>query len=217
MDDTDGKREMRGKTLGIILGELKRHAPFTAVGALSGILVMWLVVAAHVPHGTSELIFEILHPAHVLLSAVVTAALLRRYKRNLWLTVVVGYVGSVGIGTLSDIVFPYLGGRLVGAEMHFHLGFIEHWWLVNPLALVGVGIALWRPWTRLPHSGHVLLSTWASLFYLTAHGEAAWLPLLPAIFAVLFVAVWVPCCLSDIVFPLLFVGRAAEGHHGHAH
>jgi len=94
---------------------------------------------------------------------------------------------------------------------------IEHWWLVNPLALLGIAIAIWRPTTKLPHWGHVFISTWASLFYLTGYGEASWLPLLPVIFAVLFLAVWVPCCLSDIVFPLLFVGDGADAEHAHEH
>lgn len=204
---------------GLIACELKHHAPFTAVGALTGIVLMALVVVLHVPHHASEAVFCVMHPAHVFLSALVTAALFRHYRQSVVLTVVVGFVGSVGIGTLSDIVMPHFGGLLVGVKMdeHMHIGFIDHWWLVNPLALLGIGLAFWKPWTKLPHYGHVLLSTWASLFYLTAHGEAAWLPLLPAIFAVLFLAVWVPCCLSDIVFPLLFVGRAAAAEHTHSH
>ena len=218
MSDVADREGTGGKTRHLVVGELKRHAPFTALGALSGIALMVVVVVYRLPHETSAVVFDILHPLHVLLSAVVTAAMLRRYKRSLALTLVVGYVGSVGIGTISDIVLPYLGGLLVGAEMgHMHIGFIEHWWLVNPLALAGIGLALWRPWTRVPHTGHVLLSTWASLFYLAAHGDAEWLPLLPAIFVVLFVAVWLPCCLSDIAFPLLFVREAAEDHHGHSH
>jgi hypothetical protein len=56
-----------------------------------------------------------------------------------------------------------------------------------------------------------LLSTWASLFYFTAFGTAAWLPLLPLILVFLFISVWIPCCLSDIVFPLLFVRQVASG------
>ena len=45
-------------------------------------------------------------------------------------------------------------------------------------AYIGIGIALWRPVTKAPHYGHVLLSTWASLFYLMAHAHVtSWLPL----------------------------------------
>ena len=202
---------------GRILSELKRHAPFTAAGAVTGIVVMVVLVVAKTPQNVSEGFFDVFHPLHVLLSAMVTASLYRRYRRNVPLLFVIGYLGSVGIATISDIILPYLGGRLLGAEMHFHLGFIDKWWLVNPLALAGISIAFWKPTTRVPHFGHVLLSTWASLFYLTAHGEANWLPLLPAIFLVLFVAVWFPCCLSDIIFPLLFVGKTSEGEHAHQH
>ncbi len=200
-----------------ILGELKTHAPFTLLGAVSGIVLMTAIVLAKVRPRALEPVFEASHSAHVVLSAIVTAAMYRRYRKNVLACILIGYLGSVGIGTLSDIVFPYLGGLMVGAHMHFHLAFVEHWWLINPLALLGVAVGMCRPATKVPHSGHVLLSTWASLFYLTAHGEAAWLPILPLVLVVLFVAVWVPCCVSDIVFPLLFVREEAAGHEHHAH
>jgi hypothetical protein len=87
-----------------------------------------------------------------------------------------------------------------------HLGFIEEWWLVNPLAFLGIAIAYYNPATKFPHAGHVLLSTWASLFHIImAVGETIdWLSYV-VIFVFLFVSVWIPCCISDIVFPLLFV------------
>jgi len=37
-------------------------------------------------------------------------------------------------------------------------------------------------------------------------GIIDWL-LLPFIFLFLFLAVWIPCCTSDIVFPLLFIRK----------
>ena len=87
-----------------------------------------------------------------------------------------------------------------------HLGFIEKWWLVNPLALLGIAVARLRPKTKFPHAGHVLISTWASLFHIimALGGVMDW-KLLIVIFLFLFLAVWIPCCTSDIVFPLLFV------------
>ena len=33
---------------------------------------------------------------------------------------------------------------------------------------------------------------------------------LGAIFVILFIAVWLPCCISDIIFPLLFVDSDIE-------
>jgi len=188
-----------------IANELKSHAPFTSLGAVTGIILMAIIVLANVPSETSRTFFYILHPFHVVLSALVTTAMYKQHsKGKVWAVILVGFVGSIGIATLSDAVIPYLGGVLLNLEIEFHLGFIEKWWLVNPMALLGITIGYWKPTTKFPHAGHVLLSTWASLFYFTAFGTANWIPLLPFIFLFLFLAVWVPCCMSDIIFPLLF-------------
>ncbi|MBM4030629.1 MAG: hypothetical protein FJ291_02465 [Planctomycetes bacterium] len=218
MSEKHGSYAPASTMSGLLAIELKHHVPFTAIGAAMGIAVMGGFVLARVPHGPSEVLFEIMHPAHVLLSAVVTTAMFRRYRPSLPAAIVTGLVAAVGIGTLSDIVLPYFGGELVGAKMeHIHLAFIEEWWLVWPAAAIGVGVGLWRPGTRLPHSAHVFVSTWASLFYLISYGEASnWLPLLPAVFLLLFAAVWLPCCFGDIIFPLLIAGRKhADREHQH--
>ncbi len=188
-----------------IANELKKHAPFTSFGAVTGIIIMAIMVLGNVPSGISHTLFYILHPAHVVLSALVTTAIYKRHSTGkVWPAILIGYVGSIGIATLSDVVIPYLGGFLLTLKMEFHVGFIEKWWLINPMALIGIIIGYWKPTTKFPHAGHVLLSTWASLFYFTAFGIANWIPLLPFIFLILFLAVWIPCCMSDIVFPLLF-------------
>ena len=128
-------------------------------------------------------------------------------KCNLWRLLIIGYVGSVGIATLSDSIIPYACEVLFKMPNRgIHIGFIEKWWLVNPLAVIGITIAYFRPTTKFPHAGHVLLSTWASLFHtIMALGQRLSFILYPAILLFLFVAVLVPCCVSDIVFPLLFV------------
>ncbi|MHC1564599.1 MAG: hypothetical protein ACXQTF_04665, partial [Candidatus Hecatellaceae archaeon] len=193
-----------------IVKELGRHAPFTVFGATTGVAIMLLTVLFQVSPSVSSSIFYFLHPLHVVLSALVTSAIYLKYSRKPWMAVWIGYVGSVGIATMSDVISPYLGGTLLNLEIEFHLPFIEKWWLVNPLAFTGIAIGCWKHTTRLPHSGHVLLSTWTSLFYFTAFGVGEWLSLLPAIFLFLFLSVWLPCCLSDIVFPLLFVPPAED-------
>jgi hypothetical protein len=203
-----------------IATELGRHAPFTAGGAASGIIVMAIIVFADVPSSTSEAIFYTLHPVHVVLSAIVTTAMYKQWgKGKLWTAVLIGYTGSIGIATLSDSIIPFLGGALLGVKMELHVGFIEKWWLVNPLAFLGIAIGYFRPATKFPHAGHVLLSTWASLFYFTAFGIAKWIPLLPFVFLFLFLAVWIPCCVSDIIYPLLFLrgDKLQSGgiEHGH--
>lgn len=191
-----------------ITEELKHHAPFTALGALTGIILMGVVIFIGLSHETSHAIFHTLHPIHVLLSALVTTAIYRRYRGGIWAAVGLGFVGSIAIGTVSDIVFPYIGGTLLGFPITLHICFIEHPLPIITSALIGIGIGLACSKTKIPHAGHVLLSTYASLFYLTTFGAPAdWLPLFPLVFLILFVAVWAPCCVSDIIFPLLFVRK----------
>lgn len=196
-----------------IIEELRDHAPFTVLGAITGLVVM--VLLYKVPYRISYNVFYILHPAHVLLSAVVTASMYRLHmpgKHNLMALIIVGYVGSVGITTLSDSIIPYLGEALMDLpNKGIHIGFIEEWWLVNPLAFAGIAIAYFRPTTKFPHAWHVLLSTWASSFHIImAVGGILSVSLIVTALIFLFISVWIPCCMSDIVFPLLFVGENAK-------
>jgi len=239
-----------------IVYELKGHAPFTLFGALLGIVFM--VVFARAGESTGRILFSIFHPGHVFLSALVTASMfsLHQNRKKILLIIVVGYLGSIGVATVSDIIIPHLGTSLLGlnvpthSQMHqhdhadgehtescvheeelagklpIHLGFIEEWYIVNPAAISGIIFAFFLPRTKFPHSLHVLISTWASSAYLlmsiqTQISMAAAL----GIFATLFLAVWAPCCISDIVFPLLFVKSDIEikgscpfhSHHSHEH
>jgi len=197
----------------LILTELSHHAPFTAFGAVTGAVIILLFY--NIPSQISYNIFYVLHPLHVLLSALVTASMYKLYSKEskLWVLILIGYLGSIGIATISDSIIPYLGEFLLNLpNKGIHLGFIEEWWLVNPLAFLGIAIAYFRPNTKFPHAGHVLLSTWASLFHMimALGGMINWV-LVIVISVFLFLAVWLPCCLSDIIFPLLFV-RDEKGH-----
>jgi len=204
-------------TTSTIAKELRVHAPFTAFGTVTGIMMMAVMIQTRVPREISATLFWTFHPLHVLLSAFVTAGMYRLHgSAGLWQTLWIGYVGSIGIATLSDSIIPYLGEILLDLpHREIHLGLIEKWWLVNPLALLGIGLACLRPFTRFPHAGHVLLSTWASLFHMTmAMGGQFDAVMLVLIVGFLFLAVWVPCCTSDIAFPLLFAGtKPAPGSH----
>ena len=198
----------------MIIKELKRHAPFTFFGAMTGVVL--IAFFQKIPPDVSYNIFYILHPIHVVLSALVTVSMYEFHKCgsggkkcNLWILLAIGYIGSVGIATVSDSVIPYLGEAMLGMpNKGIHLGFIEKWWLINPLAIVGVAIAYFKPSTKFPHAGHVLLSTWASLFHMImAIGQPMNGVMYLGICVFLFLAVWLPCCVSDIIFPILFVRK----------
>ncbi len=211
-----------------ILTELKNHSPFTLFGAFTGIVCMLLL--RNLEHSATLKIFYVFHPGHVLLSAIVTTSIFQHYnhKGKLITIFLIGFLGSIGIGTLSDSLIPYIGELLLGMhiEAHAHehtgfaeqahIGFIEGWYIVIPAAVAGVMIGYFRPRTKFPHAGHVLLSTWASSFHMlmAMDGQFTILKVVGS-FVFLFLAVWLPCCISDIVFPLLFVKPGEELPHHH--
>jgi len=243
--------------------ELRGHAPFTLFGALTGIICM--VLFRNFGHEVNHRLFQVFHPAHVVLSAVVTVSIFRLHEKKTGLlkVAVVGYLGAVGVATMSDSILPFFGESILGVALpshshvhaaedgsehahehesepndrdhvheqdtetestadgnsirqRLHFGFIEDWYLVNPAALLGIAIAFFLPRTKFPHAGHVLISTWASSFHvlMNTRGELTAVILL-GMFIVLFVAVWLPCCVSDIIFPLLFVKSGVEVPHRH--
>ncbi len=216
--------------------ELRSHIPFTIFGTVLGVAVMLAVVLGDVPERVSYWLFYSFHPLHVLVSAIATAGIYTRYgRKSLPIVLVVGFVGSIGIATLSDSIIPYVGEWLLGLHVDphghghghnhnggAHIGFIDKWWMVNPLAIAGILIGYYRPRTKMPHGLHVLTSVAASTFHMVMalKGEIDVFTAL-AMSAFLFIAVWVPCCTSDIVFPLLLTGRADAPHdgggHGHRH
>jgi hypothetical protein len=228
----------RLKQVGI---ELKAHSPFTLFGALTGVAMMLLF--RNISHETSYRLFYIFHPLHVVLSAMVTASLFRLHEKTKgFLTVlIIGYIGSIGTATLSDSILPYFGEDILGVvvptesavhsqeeehhdEKEWHIGFIEEWYIVNPSALLGVLIAYFLPRSKLPHAFHILISTWASAAHIMMNTFQPLSTLLIVGFIiVLFIAVWLPCCFSDIVFPMLLVKAEGEDcalcdggtHHKH--
>ena len=205
-----------------IAKELKHHAPFTFGGAIAG--VIFAIVFKGISNEFAHSVFKILHPMHVVLSALVTASMYELHtkgpwksKKGLFTLLIIGYIGSVGIATLSDCVIPYIGEVFLKMPNRgLHIGFIEQWWIVNPLAIAGILWAYWKPTTKFPHSGHVLLSTWASLFHILM-AKAGVITFTEAFIIIpfLFIAVWAPCCVSDIVFPLLFVKEKSTNTSEH--
>jgi len=225
-----------------ILSELRDHAPFTLFGAGTGILAMLLFKGA--PTEVSQRLFQVFHPAHVVLAASVTASLYKLHEKSKgFLTILlVGYIGAVGTATLSDCILPFYGETILGvsvpteAKVHshagdraaadehgtesgrpdIHLGFIEEWKIVNPAALLGILIAYFLPRTKFPHALHILISTWASSAHImmNLYAPMTFLTVI-GILVVLFISVWLPCCFSDIIFPMFFVKTPTEKLHDH--
>jgi hypothetical protein len=214
--------------LKLIGRELWHHIPFTGIGAVSGIIAMVIISRLNVSSSVSEALFYTFHPLHILLSAIVTTALYRKYKNSpFWITIPICYLGPIIVGTLSDAIIPYVEGSTINVAISFELPFISssvmpyigipEWIVVNGAALIGIAIGYFQPKTRFPHLWHILLSTWASLLYFSTFGTVEWISRLPLLFVFLFIAVWIPCVFSDVVFPILWTGKVHDHDHNHDH
>ena len=196
--------------------EFAHHLPYTLVGSLIAMAGVWWFGTQYLHNGHPELLFtqarasfHLFHPLHICLSAIATTSLFWRHERHLLRAVTVGALGTIIPCGLSDYVFPYVGGRLLGQTMELHLCIVQHPQLFFPFLTLGIVGGLWAE-ERLTgshlfsHGAHVFVSSAASLLYLISFGFTSWMTdvrlVFPAFLTVV-LAVWIPCCISDIVVP----------------
>lgn len=171
---------------------------------------------AHLHDNPFQALFHLFHPIHMLFSAAATTAMFWRYERRVLKALLIGLAGAIGVCGLSDIVMPHLALRMLGKVIPWHICVVQNPGMVLSFAAVGVLLGLAasqgvRHSTFFSHSLHVFSSTMASIFYLIGpFGQLAWIDSIGAVFLFIIFAVMVPCCLSDIVFPLFLAGRARE-------
>ena len=215
-----------------LLIELREHLPFSVSAVAIGLIVAGTMcilgsgfveeAAGEAPHehGVHEaghdhgppfaqLFFHLFHPAHMLFSAAATTAMFCRYDRKIAKAIVVGLIGAIGVCGISDIIMPHISLSILGVQTPWHICVIEHPGLVLPYAGVGVLVGILAAGgvvrsTVISHSLHVLASTMASIFYMVGPlGIVAWIDRAGEVFLFVVLAVMLPCCVSDIVFPLL--------------
>lgn len=189
-----------------ILHELKHHYPFTFAATTIAIIII-IFIKFSLNKEIPESFFHILHPAHLFVSAIVTSALYYKYKKRIFPALLIGLTGSIIIGSLSDIILPWLGGKSLGFNISFHLALIEEPFLILSTAILGSLFGILTKLTKIPHFIHVFLSVFASLFYLTSFTIGINLLQFILSLIIVFIAVLIPCCISDIIFPMLFVKK----------
>jgi hypothetical protein len=161
-------------------------------------------------------LFHNFHFLHLLFAGTGTVLTFRRYSRKIVMGIFVGYLIPFVFCTLSDAILPYLGGELLGVDMHFHWCFISHIKNVLPFLLVG----MLNGWVMSGHSInkqlfysqgfhflHIFISSMASILYLVSFGFSSWYKQMGIVFIFLILAVLIPCTLSDIVVPVLFAKK----------
>ncbi len=212
-----------------IFRELGHHLPFSimsvALGLFLAALLHFITQVAGTPDPSVQFgeLFHIFHPLHILFSATATTSMFWQKERAVLKAVLIGIAGSVGICGISDIIIPYLSGMILGVEMHLHVCILEHPLLILPFLLLGLLMGFLTPrgmekheGVILSHSLHVFISAAASIMYLVSFGMVNWIEYAGAILIFMVLAVIVPCCTSDIVFPLLFVRKdLTSANHSH--
>ena len=186
--------------------ELKHHAPFTIIATVLAIIIVIGLKYIVSPSFDREA-FEILHPLHVIASAVVSAGIFYKYKSKIIPAILVGIISAIVIGSLSDIIFPFLGGAIFGLHPHFHLPIIEAPLIILSSALLGGIIGITTKITKLPHLLHVSISVFASFFYLLAFSQTQSVIGFILAIIIVFIAVIIPCCVSDILLTFFFLGK----------
>ncbi len=200
----------------LLAEEFAHHLPYTIVGSLVAMAAVWWFATQHLNGGRADMLFaqarasfHLFHPLHICLSAIATTSLFWRHERHVLRALVVGALGTIIPCGLSDYVFPYWGGLLLGQTMELHMCIVDHPQLFFPFLALGIVGGFWAEERvtgshLFSHGAHIFVSSAASLLYLISFGFTAWLTdvrfVFPA-FVTIVLAVWVPCCISDIVVP----------------
>lgn len=215
----------------VIVEEFAHHLPFTIVGSLLAMVSLWWFGMQQLDHGRTDMLvvqsrsmFHLFHPLHLCLSAIATTSLFWRRERHVGRAVAVGTLGAILPCGFSDYIFPYLGGRLLGQAMELHMCVVDHPQLFFPFLALGIIGGFWAEERvtgshLFSHGAHVFVSSAASLIYLVSFGFTAWMTdvrLLFPTFLIIVLAVWIPCCISDIVVPAM-TARLPHAKHAHSH
>ena len=210
----------------LLAAEFAQHLPYASVSTLIAMAAVWWFATQLINEGRAGQLltqargsFHLFHPLHIFLSAIATTSLFWRYQRRIGRAVWVGAWGTIVPCGLSDYIFPYVGGRLLGRTLELHMCLIQEPQLFFSFLALGILAGFWaenrlRGSHLFSHGAHIFISSAASLLYLISFGFTAWMSNVQDIFpvfAIVVLAVWVPCCISDIVIPV------ASAHKGHDH
>lgn len=199
-----------------ILEELQQHLPYTIFSVAVGMValgVLTVLIEANKFPQASQNLFHIFHPLHMLFSATATTAMFWRHDKKILKAISIGFIGAAGLCTLSDIFIPYVAGYLLGVKMHLHICILADPMLVLPFLFFGIFMGFVLPTvvesTIFSHAAHVFISSMASIFYLVSFGLTEWIPVGGMVFIYMVLAVMIPCCTSDIIFPLLLIEKVS--------
>jgi hypothetical protein len=207
-----------------IMDEIICHFPYAVFSVAFSLIVLNFMDFIAVGKDANVLepiwfgLFHSFHFMHITFAAVGTLLSFLKVSKNLFKGLIISAIMATGFCMLSDIIFPYVGGRLLGVSMTFHICFFHEFSNIFPFLIVGLltGLALSRHdhgskgvvglWS---HFAHIFISSLASSFYMVSNGFTDWASQIGYVFLVLIVAVVIPCTLSDVAAPM-FLARMGK-------
>ncbi len=211
---------MEHKYKNIFADELYNHLKFTigAVLLAVGIIILmrhFILPASLEDTSKSEHFFEGFFIAHLFFASLTPAALFHVYRKAIWLGIITAILTSSITCTLSDIIFPYLGGILLNYKMDFHVCIIEEpvlaWSFVISGAVIGYFLSQKvRKLSRYTHGVHILLSSLAAGMYLVTYGVGIFSVKALLFVPILIISVLIPCVMNDIGVPSYIVSITAK-------
>ena len=211
--------------------ELICHLPYAifsvalSLGVLSFLTYFSRLLAADCGDvcDSSVILFHSFHFMHIVFAATGTLITFLRFSKNYVKGTLVAIGSTLVFCTISDAVLPFITGEILGMHMHFHICMMSELHNVLPFLVVGLinghvmslhHASRQGVFSIFSHFIHILISSFASIFYLVSQGFVDWHTSIGAIFLFLIIAVVVPCTLSDLVVPMAFagVGKKHEKH-----
>jgi hypothetical protein len=220
--------------------ELLHHFPYATLSVALALMLLTLInvflnlgINAHevtlacshdgCSHSSGlDILFHCFHFTHILFATSGTIVTFRRYSDKIWAGLLVGILSSSVFCTLSDVLLPYLAGRLLGVQMDLHICFASE--LSNILPFLAVGLLNGWVMTQLLefrtqenslflHFLHTFISAMASIFYAVGHGLSDFYTYFGMFYLLMVVAVILPCTLSDVIAPIFFAKFMSKKYH----
>ena len=207
---------------GDLRSEVIAHFPYAvfsvALGLIGAALLTYFsfgAAAGTVKRGT-HILFHTFHFLHIVFAATGAMVTFFRFSNKLLKGIIVSTVSTVVFCVLSDVIFPYMSGKLLGVNMAFHICFLSELRNVVPFLVIGIfngwvlhghRKGLQSYYSLWSHFTHIFVSSIASLLYMIGNGYDNWAHDMGPIYCLLIISVVVPCTLSDLVVPMLFAGQ----------
>jgi hypothetical protein len=199
-----------------LVNEVVYHLPYAILSVSIGLIllsVMTYFSNGKPSHEGAHQLFHSFHFMHLIFAVTGSMLTFARFSTSLIKGAVISLISSVIFCTLSDVVLPFLAGRILGVPVCLHLCFVQE--LPNVLAFLTIGLvnglimshqahASKLYYSGTSHFSHILVSSLASLWYLGSQGFVEWEGKMGLLYILLIFAVVVPCTMADVIVPIFF-------------